>query len=277
MKRFAVVIIVILVVIEGVWLVVLSGGMIKGLLEGSLDSDHVYLRSEGFRKGIFYNFSAAELFLRKKGDRETDAPLLEFNEFEGRVDLLSVLKFRPEVAFRCRMNGGEVRGRVALTGRGSTTVSGDNIPMKEVPFLEVIGIHAEGVLSGIFSKENNIGSLKVSLTDARFGNSWLAGVFLPIEVFHDVKGAATISSGSVILQSFAMTGNGVYGRVRGSAKGGHLDMNFELMMEPAFRLDPLLQGMIERYKVSPGYYVFPLKGDIPRAQQQSVLRYLEVS
>ncbi len=265
--RVAIAITVLFLVVEGFWLIVLPGGMIRGFLEGSLDNDYVYLRSEGFKKGIFYNFSVAKLSLMKRSSGgAADALLLEFDDLKGKVDLLSVVAFRPEVVFRCRMNDSDITGRVALTGRGKTAVSGDNIRMKQVPFLEAIGIHAEGVMSGDFSAEKNTGSLKVSLADASFRNSSLAGVFLPLEVFHDVKGSAAISSGTVEVRSLAMTGNGVYGRVKGSAKGGYMDMNFELMTEPSFRLDPFLQAMIERYKVSPGYYVFPLKGEIPHGQ-----------
>ncbi len=267
MRRVVIAIIAFFLIVEGVWLIVFSGGIIRCFLEGSFDNDYVYLRSEGFKKGIFYNFSVAKLSLRKRSSGgAADALLLEFDDLKGKVDLLSVFAFRPEVVFHCRTGDGEIAGKVALTGRGSTTVSGDNIRMSEVPFLEAIGIHAGGVMSGIFSAKRNIGSLKVSLADATFRNSSLAGVFLPLEVFHEFKGAATISSGTMEIQSLAMSGNGVYGRVRGSVKGGNMNMNFELMTEPSFKLDPLLQAMIERYKVSPGYYVFPVKGEIPHGQ-----------
>ncbi len=265
MKRALIGIFALFVVLEGVWLVVLPEGLIRGLLEDSFNNDYVYLRSEGFKKGIFYNFSVSRLSLMKRGaGGGPDALLLEVDDLKGKVDLLSVIAFRPGVTLRCRMNDDQISGKVALTGRGRTTFGGDNIRMKNIPFLEAIGIHAEGVMSGSFSMENNTGSVKVSLADASFANSSSLGAFLPLEVFHDVKGAATIGNGAVEIQSLAMTGAGVYGRVKGSAKGGNMDMSFELMTEPSFKLEPLLQAMIERYKVSPGYYVFPLKGRIPR-------------
>lgn len=260
-------IVLLFVFLEGVWYIVLPEGLIRGLLEDSFDNEYVYLRSEGFEKGLFYNFSAAKLFLRKKGaGRETDAPLLEFDDLKGRFDFLSVFAFGPELTLRCRLNHGEIAGRVALTGRGSTAISGSDIRMDEIPFLESLGVHAEGILSGSFLAEDNTGTLKVSLGSATFRNASLGGVFLPLEIFHEVKGAATIANGAVELQSLAMSGNGVYGRVSGNVRGGNMNMNFELMTEPSFRLDPLFQAMIERYKVSPGYYVFPLRGEIPHGQ-----------
>ncbi len=267
MKRIVIAVAALFVLIEGVWLVVLPEGMVKGFIEGSFDNDYVYLRAEGFRKGIFYNFSADKLILRKRGSGgETGSLLLKVDDMKGRVDLLSVIALMPEVAVRCKLNDGEIEGKVALTGRGKTSISGKDIAMRGVPFLEALGIHAEGVMSGDFSAENNAGSLRVLLAKATFSNASLGGVFLPLEVFHEVRGAAAISGGGVEIQSLAMSGDGVYGRVTGSVKGGHMNVNFELMTEPSLRVEPLLLAMIERYKVSPGYFVFPLKGEIPRGQ-----------
>jgi type II secretion system protein N len=264
--RFAVVIVALFLFLEGVWFIVLPESLIRGLLEGLFDSDYVYLRSEGFEKGLFYNFSADKLFLRKREGGEADTTLLGLNDVRGRLDFLSLLTFKPQMSFHCRLNDGEVTGMVGLTGQGSTTISSSEIHMTNVPFLESLGIKAEGVLSGSFSSKNNVGGLKVSLSHASFRNVSFGGAFLPLELFHEVRGAATITDGTVELQSLALSGYGVYGRVRGSARSGNMNMSFELMTEPSFRLQPLLQAMVEQYKVSPGYYVFPLRGEILRTQ-----------
>ncbi|HWR59623.1 MAG TPA: type II secretion system protein GspN, partial [Thermodesulfovibrionales bacterium] len=263
-RRLAVAIVALFIILEGVWFVVLSEGLIRDLLEGAFENDYVYLRSEGFKKGLFYNFSADKILLAKKKGGQAETVLLGLNDVRGRLDFLSIFTFKPHISLRCRLNDGEIEGIVGLTRQGSTTISGSEIHMTSVPFLEPLGIHAEGVLSGSFSAKGNTGELRVLLSRASFRNSSLGGVFLPLETFHEVRGAATITDGVVELQSLALLGHGVYGRVRGDVRGGNMNMSFELMAEPSFRLQPLLQAMVEQYKVSPGYYVIPLRGDIPR-------------
>lgn len=262
--RVAVATAALFLVVGGVWTIVLPEGLIKDIVERSADNDYVYLRLDGFRKGLLFDFSAEKILVMKRGPgKEAGAPLLELDDLEGRLKPLSLVTFRPAVSLRCRLNGGEVSGVVALTRLGRTTISSGRIDMSEVPFLGILGIHGEGILSGSFSAENNIGSLKLSLDKATFRNASPGGVFLPLEMIHDVRAAATIRGNTVQIRSLALSGDGVYGRVSGSVRSSYMDMKFELMTEPSFELAPLLRAMIERYRVSPGYYVFPLKGKIP--------------
>jgi hypothetical protein len=92
---------------------------------------------------------------------------------------------------------------------------------------------------------------------------------VPLEVFHEIKGAATIKDETVEVQSLALSGRGVYGRVRGSIKGMNVDMSLELMTDLSSGLGSLAHTVLGQYHVSPGYYVIPLKGRMgkPRGDQ----------
>ena len=65
------------------------------------------------------------------------------------------------------------------------------------------------------------------------------------------------------VRSFAMTGTGVYARVKGTMHGNDMNMSLELMTDSSFESGFLFQVMLEKYRVSPGYYLVPLKGGIP--------------
>ena len=264
MKKAAIAIAGLFLLIAGVWFIVLPGCLIKDLIEHSLGSDVVYLKADGFRKGLFYDFSARKILLKKAGSgKDSDVTLLEFDDVNGRLDLLSIAAFRPKLNFSCRVGDGAVTGRVGLTGKGRAKIIGGDIHLKEIPFLEPFGIHGGGTMSGSFEESGNRSELELSLIDANLNSTTFMGVFLPLEVFHEVRAAATITGGAVDIQSLALSGEGVYGRVKGSVRGGNMDMSLELMTDPSFKLAPLLQAMVERYKVSPGYYVFPLRGEVP--------------
>lgn len=271
MKKAAVVIVVFSLIIAGVWFIVLPEGLMRDVAERSIRSDVVSLKIDGFKKGMFYNFSARRILIGKKGGgTSTDASFLELHDVKGWLDIGSVVLLKPRLNFRCMLDDGEVTGALSLTGKGGTTISGGGIHLKEIPFLDSFGIRGEGMMSGSFVTINNRGILKISLLKANFSNSTLMGVFLPLEVFHEVRGAATITDGALELQSLAMSGEGVYGRVKGSMRGGNMNMSLELMTEPSFKMGSLLRTMLARYRVSPGYYIFPLRGEIPHVKWNDI-------
>jgi type II secretion system protein N len=263
-KKAAVVIVGLFLIIAGAWLIVIPESLMRDVAERSIRSNVISLRTDGFKKGLFYSFSARRIVITKRGrGTNSGVSLLELDDVKGWLDLGSVFVFKPRLDFRCTLDDGEVTGDVSLTGKGWTTISGGDIHLKEIPFLKLYGIRGEGIMSGSFVNRNNKGILKISLTKANFSDTTFMGVFLPIGVFHEVRGAATITDGAMEVQSLALSGEGVYGRIKGSMSGGSMNMRLELMTEPSFKMEPLLQAMLVRYKVSPGYYVFPLRGQIP--------------
>lgn len=261
MKKAAVISIAIALVIFGIWFIALSDSLIISLIDGSLGKENIDFQTEGLRKGIFYSFSAERITLRKReigGDSFT--PLLVFRDVRGQLDFTSLFKMRPELDFEGEMSGGEVGGKVGLAGKENLTVRANAIHIKGIPFLDSLGIQGDGLLSGDFHMSNGAGEVKFSVVDADLKSASWGGGVMPLELFHEIKGAATIKGETVEVRSLALSGKGVYGRIRGNIKGMNADMYFELMTDSSFGLGSLTQAMLGQYNVSPGYYVIPLKG-----------------
>jgi type II secretion system protein N len=260
-RKAALAFIALSVFVVGLWVIALPESLLKELIEHSLGSDTLYLQSEGLKKGFFYRFRAERIVLKKIGAGSNSGDtLLVFQDVHFRLKFRSLLRLSPEVGFRCRLNQGDVVGDIHITGKRNARVNGTNILIQGIPSLESLGIRGEGMLSGNLEVNNREGEMKLSVTDARLNSTSLGGVFLPLELFHTIKGAAGMSDGIVTVRSFTLEGRGVYARVKGSARGRDLNMNFELMADSSFSSGPVLSAMMEQYKVSPGYYVIPLRG-----------------
>lgn len=263
MKKALVIISALSLFIIGLWFIAIPESLIVDLIDGSLNKEYIYLQSKGLKKGLFYTFSAERITLKKKGiDRDSDETLLAFRDVHGGFEFTSLVRLSPELSFNCRMDEGDVTGKVGLAGENSLTITGSNIHINEIPFLGPLGIHGEGILSGSFLIGNRAGELKFSITDARFKSTSLEGIFLPLNIFHDIKGVATINDETLEVQSLSMSGRGVYGRIKGSIREMNLNMTFELMTDSSFKSDPFFHAILEQYKVSPGYYVVPLRRKI---------------
>jgi type II secretion system protein N len=233
-----------------------------------LGKENINFETEGFRKGSFYNFSAERIVLRKSGIKgDSYTPLLVFRNVHGWLDFMSLFRIRPELNFEGEMNGGEVAGKVGLTGKENLTIGGNAIHIKGIPFLDSLGIQGDGLLSGDFHMNNGIGEVKFWVVDTSLKSASWGGGFVPLEVFQEIKGAATIKDETVEVRSLALSGRGVYGRVRGSIKGSNVDMSFELMTDSSFGLGSLTHAVLGQYKVSPGYYVIPLKGKMAKTTE----------
>lgn len=268
MKKAAAISIALALVIFGLWSIALPDNLIISLIDGSLGKGNIDFQTEGFRKGVFYNFSADKIVLRKREDQgDSFIPLLIFRNVRGRLDFISSFRMDPALDFEGEMGGGEVAGKVGLTGKEDLKVRGTAIQVREVPFLGLFGIQGDGLLSGDFRMNNDTGEVKFSVADASLkGASWGGGV-VPLELFHEIKGVATIREGRVEVHSLALSGKGVYGRVRGSIRGTHADMSFEVMTDSSFGLGSLTRAMLGQYNVSPGYYVIPLKGNMTKTRE----------
>ncbi len=267
MRRTALITALALFLIAGLWLIAIPERLIVAVIENSLSRDYLYLKTEEVKKGMFYSFRAGRVFLMKKSDGESPgSPLLVLTDVRGRFAFMSIFTLSPELAFKGWMNGGEVKGRVRLTGKDRLVISGENIPVRGLPLLEPLGIYGDGTLSGSFVVRDNTGELKFSVRDAQFDRGSVAGVFLPLDLFHEIRGAASLSNDVVEIQSFAMSGRGIYARVKGGIRRTDMNLSLELMTDSSFTAEPLFRFLLERYRVSPGYAVIPLTGALPGAK-----------
>ena len=260
MKKATIACIAFFLFVIGIWMIAFPETLLKEFIEGSLQNDTLYLQSDGLKKGPFYRFSAERIVLKKAtpGGGSGDE-LLVFQDVHFWLNFASLLRLNPEVGFRCKLNQGDIVGVIPVAGARGAWIEGTNIHIQEIPSLDSIGIKGEGTLTARLVVNKKGGEITLSVADARLKNTSLGGVFLPLELFHVIKGAAEMSNGTITVRSFTLEGRGVYARIKGNTRGRDLNMNFEFMVDSSFPSMTVL-SLIEQYKVSPGYYVIPLRG-----------------
>jgi hypothetical protein len=62
---------------------------------------------------------------------------------------------------------------------------------------------------------------------------------------------------TITVKSLTLEGTGIYARMKGIIKEGDFDGNIEIMLDSSFDQYHLIQPLLERYKVSTGFYVIP--------------------
>jgi type II secretion system protein N len=268
-KKAILAVLLLVFLVVAFWFIAVPDRLIISLIEDSLPGDGLSLGAEGFRKGFFYNFSIDRVSLVKKAGSDGNAgvsgsTLLALDGVSARIDPFSVLRLNPEVDFTCDLRGGGIEGKVSLLARGPVRMSGRNIPLGGLSFLESFGIRGEGSLSGELRLKYGRGEARVNVENVRLQNSSLGDFFLPLGLFHTIQGLITIQDKAIILQSFSFTGEGVHARARGELTGRDLKVNLEVTADSTFPSEPALHAMLARYAVSPGYYLIPVKTRLPQ-------------
>jgi hypothetical protein len=127
---------------------------------------------------------------------------------------------------------------------------------------KLIGIQATGTVSGRFTMLDDTGHVEFVTEDSRFGPAIFSGVSVPLSFFNSIRGSLDIKGNIINVVSIALEGKDIHARLKGSIKNAIMDLNMELMPGISFIENPLFRGELEKYKISPGYYVIPLKGNL---------------
>lgn len=255
MKKPAIALAVFLLLVIGLWYVAIPQSFLVNLIENSLPAEDLYLKTEGFEKGPLYNFRAEKIILTK---RVSNFQILSLDNISARISLLSLLKLNPTLLFDCVWNGGTVSGKASLRDKG-ITVGGSNIRIKDIPFFELLGIRGDGHLTGKFWNSKGKGGMELTVPDLRLESSSLGTAFLPLEMFHEMRGALTLNGKTAEVHSFTLQGQGLSARLKGKAQGNYLDMNMEVMLDSSYTPSLMVRMMLKPYTVSPGYYMIPIK------------------
>jgi type II secretion system protein N len=271
-KKYALIVAVLLLVVTGFWFVI-PDRFIIDLIESSISGEEISLKIEGFRKGLFYSFDAEKLSILKRGTPgnkatsesqpdsppTSESPLLILDGVHGTIMIPSVLRLNPQLSLDSHLHGGTVTGTIGLTVKGPVRLKGSDIPVKGLPVLDLIGLQGEGTLSGYLHLRDGAGELRLIVDNAQFRNASIGGFFLPLEIFSQIKSLISIKGTAIEVQSFSLQGKGVYARIKGRAVGKSLNLTLELMTDSSFQSGAVLMALLDQYKVSPGYYVIPFK------------------
>ena len=270
MKTLGLVLACLVLLAIGIWIIVIPESLIVDAIEGAVPGEALSVRVDGLEKGLFYSVTARQILIHgAKGTKlpgqnmapppSDPQPLFTFERVAGSLDFPSLVTLSPLIRIEGSLNGGSVSGVTAISEGGRSDVVFRDVSLRGLAALELFGIKGEGVLSGNMRYGAGAGEIQFTIDKAKFRSTTLGGVFIPLEFFSRMRGALATRGGNTEVKSFTLEGKDVFARVTGTAEGRDVNMKMELMPEPAFTAEPLLMTLLTPYKVSPGYYVIPVK------------------
>lgn len=269
-KKIAVALVILLLFLWGLWFLAVPESFLAGYLQRSLAGPGIALELTGFKKGFFYTLHVERASLNKRTPRGNQQPASPPGEGRGEgpafvvvqnlditPDMLSFLKLSPRFNFSGQVGQGRMRGAAGRERGGVTaTVHGEHIDVGSLPILAQAGIYGEGSLAFDFRWKEPRGEIVFSVDEARLSGVFAGNSAIPMNFFKSVKGLLTLGN-TITVNSLALEGPGVYVRVKGEIRKGSLDGRAEVMVDASFPQYSLLKSFLERYTVSPGYYVIP--------------------
>jgi len=230
----------------------------------------IALEVTGFKKGFFYTLHVERASLKIRTPHGSQPPASPPGEGPGEgpafvivqnlditPDMLSFLKLSPRFNFSGQVGQGRMRGAAAREHGGVTAmVHGEQIDVGSLPILAQAGIYGEGRLAFDFRWKESRGEFVFSADEARLSGVFAGNSAIPMNFFKSVKGLLTLGN-TITVNSLTLEGSGVYVRIKGEIREGSLDGRAEVMVDASFPQYPMLKSLLERYTVSPGYYIIP--------------------
>jgi len=256
LKKLLFILAVIPLVFWGIWLSFPSAS-IQSIIENSLNEKFT-LELQGLKKGLFYNLNVDTLLLKNK-DRE----LFIIRDIRCRINPLPLFMLRLDASVGGNIGKGGISGMIALSRkRVQADLGFEEVDLKEVTLFKDLGIRGEGTISGMFTMSDDKGHAEFFAEDAHFETAEFSGVIVPLNLFNTAKGAFDITGNIIQVLSLSLEGRDIHARLKGIIKGTDMDLRIELMPEKSFLENPFLLVELEKYMISPGYYVVPVQGNL---------------
>ncbi len=255
MKKILYVLIASPVIFWGIWLI-FPKASIQSSIEDSINSDKLRLEVKGLKKGLFYNLTVDRLTLRSSGEEQ-----VSLNNIYGRINPLSFIMLRLNLSLDGAIGGGNISGLINLTSnKVRIELDVKRADISEIPLFKLVGIEGTGIISGRFTMSDDTGHVEFVTEDASFEPAIFSGITVPLNFFHSVRGSFDIKGNIINVVSVALEGRDIYARLKGIIRDTAMDLDMELMPGRSFIENPLFVYGLEKYKVSPGYYLIPVKG-----------------
>jgi len=245
----------ILILILGGWLFVIPQDTIRNLIEQ--ERNDISIKTEGFRKGLFFSLSAESAQIQRHSSE-----LIKIDEIRARIDPLYLMLFRIKIYFEGEISEGKIAGSLLFKRKTlSVDMKITDVEASNIAYISSLGIVEKGNIDGDFIFKEGSGEVRLSFNDMTLKSKTISGVPLPLHIFNRARASFIVKDGALNINSFALEGEGIYARIKGRVEGKSLDMEIEIMPSTGFK-DGLLLLPIEKYKVSEGYYLIPVKGQI---------------
>ena len=231
---------------------------LQAIVEDSVTEGPLGIEVKGLKKGLFYTMEIDTLTLKYRQNE-----FVSFDNIYGRVNPLALLLRRLDLSFRGHIGDGNISGHITFTkSRINGGIHFLKISLGDLQFLKRAGVSGTGTLDGSFILKDNTGHLDFITKDVNFEQADFSGVRVPLNFFHSVSGALDIQDNTVHIAAISLEGKDMYARLKGTIRNAVMDMTMEFMPGKSYAENPLVLAGLEPYKVSPGYYTIPVKGDL---------------
>lgn len=257
MKKILIALIAIPVIFWGIWIAVPETS-IQSIIVDSLSNERLRLEVKELKKGLFYNLSIERLLLKNSGKEQ-----ISLDNIYARINPLSLILLRLDLSFNGGIGGGNISGRIKLTkNKKLIEIDVKGASINEIPLFKFVGVQGTGTISGKFTIIDGTGHVEFITKDASFEPAIFSGVIVPLNFFHSMRGSMDIKGDTLNIVSVALEGKNIFARLKGVIKDGVMDINMELMPGISFIENPLFVYGLEKYKISPGYYLIPVKREL---------------
>jgi hypothetical protein len=239
------------------WIIVVPVDLMKEKLESAVAGSaisNMSLSVKGLRKGIFFTLSADSL------DLNTDnRPALKITDITGGFSLRYLTERKLGFDIKGKIGTGDVSGILKLPLEGS--IKATRAELSEIPYLRRFDIVIHGHVSSDMKIRGNMLKIIFNVPDLYIDDS--ASVIPLLNTFRKLQGALSVKENILQVDSISLEGEKGYARLKGGITNNIMDLSLELM-PAADKLNTLESMVIGKYIVSPGYYVVPIRGPLPR-------------
>jgi type II secretion system protein N len=239
------------------WTIAIPVDLIKRGMEsavaGQADS-YMALSVNGLRKGPFFTLYADSLDLQLD-----NRPALKITDFSGSFSPRYLADGKLGFDIKGKIGSGNVNGFLKLPVESS--IETDRAELGEIPYLTRFNTVINGHVSSDIKIKDNVMKIIFNVPDLNINDT--ASVIPLLNTFTKLQGALSVKENTIQVESISLEGGKGYARLKGTIISNVMDLRLELM-PAAGKLNTMESMVIGKYIVSPGYYVVPITGPLPR-------------
>lgn len=256
MKKIIIVLVTIPVIFWAVWFI-FPETSIQSVVDNSLSNNKFRLEVIGLNKGLFYKLNVDNLILKS-----SEEELITLNNIKSRINPLYLFIFQIRGYFNGEISGGYFSGNINFSKENiQSKIDFKQANISNIQLFKLFGIRGSGTISGSIIIKDNSGYIEFVTKDAAFEPFSFSNFRVPLNFFQNVMGSIEIKEEMINIISLTLDGKDIYARLKGIIQDNAADLKMELMPGKSFLENPFFLSEFERYRMSPGYYVIPLRGE----------------
>jgi type II secretion system protein N len=256
-KKILIAAVAFLFLVWALWIVI-PVALIEDIIAESMSGRRITAETKGLRKGFFYSLRAEKILVKSDS-----IEILSFEDAVFRIHPFRLILLQSKIAMNGKFGGGDISGNMHFAGNSAQIkLDAGNVSINRIPFFERAGIRGTGTFGGRFILTNDEGRIEFAADGVKFEPAVFSGIQVPMNLFSRVSGALATKENIIQVVSVSLEGKEIFARLKGNIQNSFMDLIMEVMPGKSYLENPLLLAGIERYRVSPGYYVVPVRGSL---------------